>query len=355
MHHRKLLAATVAAILAGPEGARADSLTIYGSLGAAIEHLDNGTLATTEISDNHSAFGLKGDVAINENLRGVYLFDMFVGIDNGASAGGNSLLGGGRDGYVGLDNDDWGTVALGFHGRPWKTSTHQLDLFSDTIADYSAIMGSTGDPSTYFDGGIGNGVIWFGPRVKGVSWQLQYGADENHDGSNDSGAQVNYSKGPTYLSLSVDQDGRAGGGDVTATKLAGSYEFGVRASIAGIYETISDGATNSRDAWYLGGAYKLSDKTLLKAAVAVANDLDAGSNTGATYWAVGVSHFLMPAVELYGLAASINNDSNGAYTFINSPHTSSNGNTGIAAPGDDSFVVALGGRVHFAVTHNFGH
>lgn len=354
MRIRKLAAAVMAATLTGPAPAQADSLTVYGSLGAALESLDNDLDSTLEVSNTHSALGIKGDVTINERLRGVYLFDMFLGIDDSVSGASGSLLGGGRDGYVGVDGEQWGTVALGYHGRPWKTSTHHLDLFSDTVADYSAIMGSTGDANTYFDGGIGNGVIWFGPRVNGVSWQLQYGADENDDGSNDSGGQVNYNDGPVYLSLSVDQDGRAGGGDVSATKVAGSYDLGAEATLVGIYETISDGDTNSRDAWYLGGAYNVSHRTAVKLAVAGADDLDAGSDTGATYWAAGVSHRLAPEVELYGLVAGVGNDSNASYTFVSSPHTSSNGNTAIASAGDGSTVVAVGARVHFAITHHLG-
>ena len=349
---RKKIAVAISALMI-PIASSAGDLNIYGSVGAAVESLDNGTKTTTNVSDNHSALGLEGSTDVGNNMKGVFHYDVFVDIDGGGgntSSGFNgSLFGGGRDGWVGLKGDSWGTVALGFQGRPWKTSTAHLDVFEGTIADYSAIMGSTGDSSTYFDGGIGSSIIWFAPRVNGISGQLQFGADEADNSSNDWGAQINYQNGPLYLSLSNDEDGRASpASSVTATKAAASYTFMGNLTATAIFETISDSPVNSRNAWYIAGTYQINNATAIKAAFAMADDLDSGNNTGANYAAVGVSHKLNQDLEVFALYSALNNDSNATYTFITSPHTSTNPNTAISGPGKDSSVFAAGIKYNFS-------
>ena len=347
---KTLLSLAVCTALSTPLAAQADKMTIYGSAGVSVEALDNGTTKTTEVSNNHSAFGIKGSKTLNSNLSAVYLLDMFVGLDAGGGAGDDSLLGGGRDGWAGLSSETWGIVALGFQGRPWKTSTNHLDMFGSTIADYSAIMGSTGDG--YFDGGIGNSLIYFGPNINGFSWHLQYGADESDDSTNDWGAQLNYSLGGFYVSLSHDVDGQgndqeqADADDISASKLAVSYTIADSTTLTGMFETISGDDSNSRNAYYLAASHRISNTTL-KLAYAVADELDSASNTGASYYAVGVSHRLDKNIELYALYSAIDNDENATYGYVSAPHTSSNGNTTVVA-GEDSNVFALGFRYDFA-------
>jgi len=343
---KTILSIAIASAIASPLSLQADEMTIYGSIGVAVEGIDSGN-ATAEVSNNHSAFGIKGAKNLEGDLKAVYLFDMFVGIDAGGGAGDDSLLGGGRDGWAGLAHDDWGIVALGFQGRPWKTSTHHLDMFGNTIADYSAIMGSTGDPSTYFDGGIGNSAIWFGPNIKGFSWHAQYGADESDDKTNDWGVQANYTMGDLYATVSYDLDGRGSADDVSAIKVAANYNMTGKIGVTGMFESLNGGDTNSRSAYYLAASYKMS-KTTLKAAFAMANDLDAGSDTGATYIAIGASHKLADNVELYAIYSMINNTDNATYGYVSAPHTSSNGNTAVAA-GDDTQVASVGFRYDFTL------
>ncbi len=342
------LSLAVCNALALPLAAHADSMTLYGTAAVAVEVLDNGGENTTNVSNNHSALGIKGSRSLGGGLSAVYLFDMFVGLDAGGGAGDDGLLGGGRDGWVGLSGEEWGIVALGYQGRPWKTSTNHLDLFGNTIADYSAIMGNTNSGGVYFDGGIGNSIIYFGPNLDGLSWHLQYGADEANDGSNDWGAQVNYSRGPLYTSLSHDVDGRAGAAeDITATKLAASYRVTPATQLIGMVETISGDKADTRNAYYLGASHRIGDTTF-KLAYAMADDSDAGADTGASYFAVGVSQRLASNVEAYAFYSAIDNAANASYGYVSAPHTSSNGNTAIANPGDDSSVFAVGLRYDFA-------
>ncbi len=346
MRFRKTAVCTaVAGALALPGGANAE-VEIYGTASAALESLDNDATnkSPTEVSNNHSAFGVKGSVDVGDGLKGVFLYDAFVGLDDGASSNGPALIGEGRDGYVGIAGG-FGTVALGYHGRPWKTSTDRLDLFGSTIADYSAIMGTT-PGGEYFDAGIGNSILYFSPSFNGLKVHAQFGADEADDGSNDLGVQVNYTSGPLYVTVSHDVDGQAGGNDVSATKLAGSYQLG-STTVIGMFESIADGNLNSRGAYYFGASHDLG-AVKLKAAFAVAEDSDAGgADDGATYIAVGADHRYTENLTTYILFSSISNDNGGMYQYISAPHTSSNGNTTVTA-GKDSAVFAVGFKYDFS-------
>lgn len=349
--NKKLLAVAIASAMTAPLSTQADegNVTLYGTASVAVEAIDLSNTSASglasfdaiQVNSNHSALGIKGWEALGNGLKAVFLMDMFVGLDNGGGSG--SLLGGGRDGYVGLAGA-FGTVALGFHGRPWKTSTNNLDLFGSTIADYSAIMGS-GPGGAYFDGGIGNAVIWFLPNMNGFSGHLQYGADEADDDTNSWGAQGNYSNGPFYGSLSYDENGGGASSDVDVWKIAGSYTFGGATTVTGMYENLDLGA-GDRNAFYLGLAHKMGNNTF-KAAYAQADDTDAG-NDGADYWAVGIDHSLSKRTTVYALYAQVDNDDAGTYSLVSAPHTSNFTTPGTSmGPGGDIDAFSVG------IKHNF--
>ena len=344
MNNRKtLLSLMISNALAMPLAVQANELEIYGTIAAAVENLDNSTKKTTEVSSNHSVFGIKGSTKIDDDLKGVFLLDVFLGSDSGDSGNG-SLYGEGRDGYVGLQGD-FGTVALGYHGRPWKTSTNDMDIFGSTIADYSALMGTVpGTDGVYFDAGIANAVLWFLPDYKGFSGHLQYGADEQDNESNDVGAQFNYATKDLYLVVSHDIDGRTGGSDVKATKLAGEYRFGAT-TVGAIFDTISNSPGNTRDAYWLAASHQIGKETL-KIAFAQAGDSDAG-NDGATYFALGLDHGFKNNLKGYIIYSKISNENGGNYGYISAPHTSTNGNTAVVT-GADSDVLAVGIKMDFS-------
>ncbi|NOZ51849.1 MAG: porin [Gammaproteobacteria bacterium] len=347
MNNKKaLLGVVIANALAVPALVQANELEIYGTVAAAVESIDNGTDSFTQVNNNHSVFGIKGGTDLGDGLRGVFLFDTFLGTDSGDSGNG-SLFGGGRDGYVGLEGS-FGTVALGYHGRPWKTSTNNMDIFGSTIADYSALMGST-PGGAYFDGGIGNSVIWFLPDFNGLSGHVQFGADEEDDDTSDSGLQLNYSADNLYLTFSHDIDGQGsapGVDDITATKVAGQFSFGA-STVGIIFESISDSDANTRDAFWLAGSHKMGSLTL-KLAFAQADDSDAAGDDGATYLALGLDHAFKENVTGYVIYSQISNDDNGSYGFVSAPHTSSNTKTTVAA-GEDTSVLAVGVKVDFSL------
>ncbi|MEO7557513.1 MAG: porin, partial [Gammaproteobacteria bacterium] len=234
--NKKLLAIAIAAAIASPYAALADegNVTLCGNANMAVEHTDNGVDNVTNVASNGSDLAISGWEPLGNGLKAVFVFKSHVGLDDGSL-----FNAGGKDGYVGLAGG-FGTVALGFHGQPYKTSTGGLDIFNDTIADHSSIMNGNGR----FDSGITNSAIWFLPNMGGFSGHLQYGADETAGTDADAwGAQFNYSNGPIYVTYAHAHDGGSAPGTKTASadKIGGSYTFGGATTAAAIWEQIDNG------------------------------------------------------------------------------------------------------------------
>lgn len=346
--NKKLLALAVASAVAPLYAHAAGSLNIYGGVGMAVESIDTDVQSALGVNSNHSALGFEGSMELSNGMDAVFHYDTFVNLDGG----GDTLFDGGRDGWAGL-RGGFGTVALGFQGRPWKTLSHALDPFEGTIADYSSVMGNAGNGSTYFDGGIGHAIIWFGPDMDGLSWHVQYGAEEVEDGANNMGAQIHYSNDMYFVGASFDaNDGGSGGTDEEAMKLVGSINLDGGFTVTGAFESISgagfvDGA--DRDAFWLAGSYQAGD-TRFSLAFATADELDTVDDSGASQASLGIFHNLAENTTVYAIFTSISNDDGGSYRFVSAPHTSSFDSdlyTGGVA-GEDSSAVALGIKYNFS-------
>lgn len=328
----------------------AGSLTIYGDVGIALEAIDNDSDRVLAVNSNHSALGLEGGIALANSLEAVFHYDLFVHLD-GPEEG--RLFGDGRDGWAGL-RGPFGTVALGFQGRPWKTLSHALDPFEGTIADYSSIMGTV-PGGTYFDGGIGHAIIWFGPNLQGFSWHAQYGAEEGSDGPNNMGVQVNYSNDMFFAGVSYDSNDKEGFTDPdanneTAVKVVGSLKVANDFTITGAWESITaaSGVDNAdRDAYWLAGSYQMGDSRF-SLSYALADDINGVPDSGADQISLGVFHGLGRNTTIYGIYTRISNDSNGNYEFIRAPHTSCCDNHAGPATGDDHSAIALGIKYSFS-------
>lgn len=347
--NKKLLALAVASAVTAPLSAFADgSLNIYGGVGMAVESIDTDVQSALGVNSNHSALGFEGSMGLNNGMDAVFHYDTFVNLDGS----GDTLFDGGRDGWAGLRGGGFGTVALGFQGRPWKTLSHALDPFEGTIADYSSVIGSAN--GSYFDGGIGHSIIWFGPNMNGLSWHVQYGAEEVEDGANNMGAQIHYSNDMYFVGVSYDVDEGVGAGqeDAKAMKLVGSINLNGGFTITGAFDSISgagfvDGA--DRDAFWLAGSYKMGD-TRFSLAYATADELDNAADTGGSQVSLGIFHNLAENTTVYAIFSSISNDDSGSYRFVSAPHTSTfdSGLYSGGAAGDDSSAIALGIKYNFS-------
>ncbi|MBI3344060.1 MAG: porin [Gammaproteobacteria bacterium] len=341
--NKKIIALAIAETLgmAPPLQADEGQVTLYGQANLAVEISSQGGGGSnlgqrTNIASNGSRLGVKGWEGLAGGLKAVFLIEASAdGMDSGAAPGAGGSFFGAREGYAGLSSAEYGTVALGFFGQPYKTATAALDVFGGIIADYASIMANVHGANLY-DTSITNSIIYFAPKSHGVGGQLQYGFGENEGNNRDRwGAQINYSNGPWYFTYAhAAQNNFNVANSRSADKFAGSYAFNGATTLIALYEslrsdedTATTPRTSDRDAWYLGLTHKLGNSTL-RFAYAKAQDSDGSlADDGARYFALGISHTFSKRTEIYGLYTRMDNAADGTYGL------GQTGSTNIVLPG----------------------
>ncbi|HEY4296656.1 MAG TPA: porin [Paraburkholderia sp.] len=117
------------------------SVTLYGIIDAGLAYTNNvdkgsthGSLfQATSGNINGSRFGLRGDEDLGGGLRAVFVLENGFNVQNGKLGQDNRLFG--RQAFVGLSSDRYGTLTLG----------RQYDSLVDFVAPLSGTAGTFGD------------------------------------------------------------------------------------------------------------------------------------------------------------------------------------------------------------------
>src|SRR5256885_4039781 len=112
-----------------------------------------------DVSSNLSFFGVRGNRAVSDDLKGVFQFETEISYaatpgasDQAADTTAQKYSLGSRNSFVGLQSEEYGAIKLGKTDTPYKTATARLDPFASTPGDYNAIMGNSGgDNRNEFD------------------------------------------------------------------------------------------------------------------------------------------------------------------------------------------------------------
>src|SRR5204862_7461816 len=112
-----------------------------------------------DVSSNLSNFGVRGNRAVSDDLKGVFQFETEISYaatpgasDQATDTTAQKYSLGSRNSFVGLQSEEYGAIKLGKTDTPYKTATARLDSFASTPGDYTAIMGNSGgDNRTEFD------------------------------------------------------------------------------------------------------------------------------------------------------------------------------------------------------------
>ncbi len=304
--NKKLLAVAIASALATPFAlADEGNVTISGNLVAAVstiaeEGITAGVPVDTRASDlrpGGSDLSISGWESLGNGLKAVFVLKSWVNVTGNAGNGFTPelLLGNNKDAYLGLSGN-FGTVALGNHGQPYKTATGGLELFGDSVGD---ARGGITNAQGAFHSGIGDAVMWFLPDMNGFSGHLQYGFENNVDNDpNAWGAQINYSNGPFYGTIAHADDDALLGAGVDGTKFGVSLSFG-DTKVSGIIENIDGGAADG-DSYTIGLAQTFGANTV-KIQYA---DADYANNAESNLWAVGLDHSLSKRTKLFAVYAN---------------------------------------------------
>ena len=129
-----------------------------------------------DVSSNLSFFGVRGNRAVSDDLKGVFQFETEIAYaatpgasDQAADTTAQKFELGSRNSFVGLQSEEYGAIKLGKTDTPYKTATARLDPFASTPGDYNAIMGNSGgDNRTEFDFRAPHAVWYESPNIQGV-------------------------------------------------------------------------------------------------------------------------------------------------------------------------------------------
>ncbi|MCK9532782.1 MAG: porin [Gammaproteobacteria bacterium] len=305
---KTLLALAVAGVVAAP--AAMAEVTVYGLAHVSVDNT-SGDLAgavfgtageqSVAVTSRASRVGVKAAEDLGGGLKAIAQLEWEVDMDDNDGAGQNIKS---RNQIVGLAGG-FGTVAIGRHDTPYKMSTGKLDVFSDTAADYNAVIGAT-----QLENRANNAIAYLSPDFNGLSFQAAIVAAEAADASGDDAnaadaisVAVQYNAGPLFVAVAHEsfEDEAAGGGakGQSGTRVGVGYDAGV-AKIGFVYETASDVEHNNAtirglaqadddyDAWLINAAIPVGGNNAVIAEYGV-GELDK-SNAEVTVMAVGVAH-----------------------------------------------------------------
>ncbi|MDP1708406.1 MAG: porin [Gammaproteobacteria bacterium] len=327
----KFISISLAAALAVTAAAAQaeDNIKVYGKARASVDITDNGTASASNVSSNSSRLGFKGVEDLGNGLKAVFQMETLVTMDGSDSL----LLGTPRNSYLGLAGG-FGTLVLGVTDNAYKLATGKLDIWSDSMGDFNAIIGNVSGASTPFNEREPSSINYWSPKMNGFQFLAAYRVDEDAANNRDRYSLAGvYENGPLYASLAYEQHRKeatlSGSIYSSTTPPTGAHIYDTHAwtlslgytfnhdntKINFVYEDLSqDGAATlmDRNAWYLGLAHKMAANTL-KIAYARAGDNDTGGDTGADWYVLGLDHALSKRTSVYALYARTDNESGAKY------------------------------------------
>lgn len=327
---KKLIALTVASVLVTPLAAQA-GVEIYGQARMSLDfNSNNDPVATNEdsalaVSSNRSRLGFRGDEDLGGGLKALWQFEQGVAFD---TSNWNDSR---RDSYIGLSGG-FGTVLAGNLSTPYRVATSGLDPFRNTRGDNNAIIGSLNGSTGWNDENrANNAVAYASPDMSGFSAMLAYIVPSaatgdslpmtTTQGKEDAySLSGTYASGPIFVTAGYESWNAlgAGGDDVSAWKIGGSYTLMGNTTLGAIWESLDMGGTTAtngdRDAWTLSVKHKMGDITLM-AAYAMADETGGVADTGANQFSLGGSYAMSKTTEAYALYSMVGNDSAGRYSL----------------------------------------
>ena len=189
-----------------------------------------------------------------------------------------------------------------------------------------------------FDERYDNTVQYTTPKFGGFSAAVAYSMYQGQSAVADHDADafsmsLNYDNGPFSGALAYEQvEEDVSRGERDSFRAAGAYSVADAIKVVGFYQTTDyDGSTdkavvdyNSNDIFGLGGEFKLTDATAVKA-MWMTLDSDA-NDSDADMWVLGVEHKLDKAVRVYANYAVVDNDDGRALTPWGQGRTANPGN-----------------------------
>jgi predicted porin len=350
--NKKLVAVAVAAVLAAPVAAQAQTAnaTLYGRLNLTLEYIDaNGDRPSQQrLSSNSSRLGVRGSESLGGGLNAIWQIESSISGD----AGGGTLAG--RDTFVGLQGG-WGQVRFGNFLAPYD-DMHPIfgnvPTFLTSILSVASIwaQATSAKSAGGFDARLGNSIRYDTANIAGFTGSVQVSLD-SENGAIDPwvlSAAAIYNNGPFQggIAYEANYNVRADGLDDWAASVTAAWNFGFM-RLAGVYERLDYETPTGklkRDFYGVGVTAPIGPGTLYsfygyaddgKGGGSRVAGLASGNDTAAQQWTITYTYPLSKRTITYAGYHRMDNDANAAYNFNINPYSP-------ASPGMNLNGFALG-------------
>jgi predicted porin len=345
------LAAAIAPALAQ---AQSGAIVPYGRIDVAVDSLRfSGTptvrpTSATALSTDTSYWGFTGKEDLGNGNRAYFKMESGFSVDTGAQGSPTALFN--REAYVGLGNDQYGSVQLGtqFGTAFWITSKADPFQRSSNGAIFNLVQQNAGNKQRGYRLVQDNAVQYVSPSVGGVVVHAMVGLAERTAEPKDLGGfqsiGVEYGGGPFYIGASVENEKIA---DVPATTsvakktftLGTTYDFGV-VKLYGYLMRNTQDKLKDANAYMVGLTYPVSANGTIRTSYSTYKLSDTPGSK-ASVAALGYTYTLSKRTTLYTSYARLTNDPAANFGLWPSSKT-----FGQPAPGQDVNSFELGIR-HF--------
>jgi len=326
MNIRKLLPATIGAILAGGMAAAQADVTVFGHIDQAVVDFD---VDSGDSEDDDTNFvcttcsvGFKGSEDLGNGLKAIFKIDFQYDINNRnqASSNTNSLLD--RDQWLGLKGSNWGQVRIGTISTPYKSTGAKIDPMYRT-----AVQARSRGLQSNFHLGAGeelqgratNTARYDSPSWNGLKIAAHFTLDSTDDteDNNPYGAGVSYNNGGIFVFANYQSnDGDdSGSGDVSAWKVGGKYtlnNFAIFAQYEDSSEDDDAAAAEGLKVYHVGGTYTMGNNTLYAAYGGGTTEFQGAGSDDEDYttWSVGGIHKMSKRTLIYAAYTAADCDAN---------------------------------------------
>ncbi|AGA32681.1 putative porin signal peptide protein [Thioalkalivibrio nitratireducens DSM 14787] len=286
--NKKLLAVAVAAFVAAPAIATADT-TLFGQVKYEVGAIEDGNDRNLVHSTEGTRLGVRGAEDLGGGMQGIFRLQGNFGGKNTSFANQNYSMN--EEAWVGLQGD-FGRVLLGRSDSAMKLASLPFRAFTDTLADLN---------NRPFSWGRAEGVHYTTPSFNGLTVSATV---EPMGVKAKSYYALNaiYKQGPIFVSAAVEDANslglfQGGGKQIvpgnTNWQIGGSYDFGA-GTVGLLYQDIDDIA----DVVTLPVTFKVTPQVSLRAAVQY-RDFDNGPVDDLTNFAVGASYHFSNRTEVF--------------------------------------------------------
>jgi predicted porin len=331
MNIKKLLPATIGAILAGGMAAAQADVQVFGHIDQAIvnKDIDSGNSADddTNFVCTTCSVGFKGSEDLGNGLKAIFKLDFQYDINvrndgDGSGADGDNNNSGllDRDQWVGLKGSNWGQVRIGTISTPYKSTGAKIDPMYRTAVQAR----SRGLQSNFhlgageeLEGRATNTARYDSPSWNGLQVAAHFTLDsaDTTEDNNPYGLGVSYDNAGIFVfaNYQTNDGDDSGSGDLTAWKVGGKYTLN-NFAIFGQYEDSEEddnaAAAEGLQVWHVGGTFTMGSNTLYAAyGQGTAEELN-GNDEDYTTWSVGGMHKMSKRTMVYAAYTATDCDAN---------------------------------------------